>query len=95
MFNLRFKYTVLSSWHMVLHAVPKANRMIAEKEKHSLEERFAYAQWIMDYMRRRARTRTKVFGKENIPTDSNYIMYPNHQGRYDALGILLAVDKRC
>ena len=95
MFNLRFKYTVLSSWHMVLHAVPKANRMIAEKEKHSLEERFAYARWIMDYMRRRARTRTKVFGKENIPTDSNYIMYPNHQGKYDALGILLAVDKPC
>ena len=28
MFNLRFKCTVISSWHMVLHAVPKANKMM-------------------------------------------------------------------
>ena len=27
MFNLRFKCTVISSWYMVLHAVPKANKM--------------------------------------------------------------------
>lgn len=95
MFNLRFKCTVISSWRMVLRAVPKANKMIANKSSHSAEERFAYAQWIIDYMRRRARTRTKVFGRENIPKDSNYIMYPNHQGKYDALGIILAQEKPC
>ena len=33
MFNLRFKCTVISSWHMVLHAVPKANKMIANKNR--------------------------------------------------------------
>ena len=33
MFNLRFKCTVISSWHMVLHAVPKANKMIANKAR--------------------------------------------------------------
>ena len=35
----------------------------------------------------------RVYGRENIPTDSNYIMYPNHQGKYDALGIILAQEK--
>ena len=95
MFNLRFKCTVISSWRMVLHAVPKANKMIANKSRYSEKERFAYAKWIINYMRKRARTRTKVYGRENIPTDSNYIMYPNHQGKYDALGIILAQDKPC
>lgn len=97
MFNLRFKCTVISSWYMVLHAVPKANKMIANKSSHSAEERFVYAKWIINYMRKHARTRTKVYGRENIPTDSNYIMYPNHQGKYDALGIILAQEKpvRC
>ena len=95
MFNLRFKCTVISSWYMVLHAVPKANKMIANKSSHSAEERFVYAKWIINYMRKHARTRTKVYGRENIPTDSNYIMYPNHQGKYDALGIILAQEKPC
>ena len=95
MFNLRFKCTVISSWHMVLHAVPKANKMIANKSRYSEKERFEYAKWIINYMRKHARTRTKVYGRENIPTDSNYIMYSNHQGKYDALGIILAQEKPC
>lgn len=51
MFNLRFKCTVISSWHMVLHAVPKANKMIANKNRYSETERFVYAKWIINYMR--------------------------------------------
>lgn len=70
MFNLRFKCTVISSWYMVLHAVPKANKMIANKSSHSAEERFVYAKWIINYMRKHARTRTKVYGRENIPTQA-------------------------
>ena len=54
MFNLRFKCTVISSWYMVLHAVPKANKMIANKSSHSAEERFVYAKWIINYMRKHA-----------------------------------------
>ena len=49
MFNLRFKCTVISSWHMVLHAVPKANKMIANKNRYSETERFVYAKWIINY----------------------------------------------
>ena len=52
MFNLRFKCTVISSWHMVLHAVPKANKMIANKNRYSETERFVYAKWIINYMRK-------------------------------------------
>ncbi len=88
-------YCYIKLAHGALCCTFKANKMIANKSRYSEKERFAYAKWIINYMRKRARTRTKVYGRENIPTDSNYIMYPNHQGKYDVLGIILAQEKPC
>ena len=31
---------------------------------------------------------TKAYGQENLPKEGGYMMYPNHQGKYDALGIV-------
>lgn len=95
MLNLRFKYVVVTSGLFVLWAVPKANKMIREKEKYSLEVRCRHAKCIMNHLRKRARTTTVVTGRENIPSDGGCIFYSNHQGKYDALGILLAIDKPC
>ena len=38
---------------------------------------------------------TKAFGTENLPQESGYIMYPNHQGKYDALGIIHTHRQPC
>lgn len=95
MLNIRFKWVVISSWKMVLNKIPRANRMIAEKEKYTVEERFDMACSIMSYLKKRAKTTTHVYGKENIPKDSNFLLIPNHQGKYDALGILLSVGQPC
>ncbi len=95
MLNLRFKYVVASSGLFVLWAVPKANKMIREKEEYSLRVRYEHAKCIMNHLRKRARTTTLVTGKENIPSEGGCIFYSNHQGKYDALGILLALDKPC
>lgn len=34
----------------------------------------------------------QVFGKENIPTDEPYMMYPNHQGKFDALAVVAGCE---
>lgn len=34
----------------------------------------------------------QVFGKENIPTDTPYMMYPNHQGKFDPMAIVASCD---
>ncbi|MBQ7636560.1 MAG: 1-acyl-sn-glycerol-3-phosphate acyltransferase, partial [Lachnospiraceae bacterium] len=39
--------------------------------------------------------KTRVFGAEKLPSEGGYIMYSNHQGKYDALGIFYAHDKPC
>lgn len=92
--NLRFKYIVASSGFFVAHNVPKANYMIKHPEKYDDEQCYRMACKIINHMRRRSRTKTNVYGKENIP-EENCILYSNHQGKYDALGILLGFGKPC
>lgn len=92
--NLRFKYVVASSGFFVAHNIPKANYMIKHPEKYDDERCYRMACRIMNHMRRRSRTKTNVYGKENIPED-NCILFSNHQGKYDALGILLGFGKPC
>ena len=39
--------------------------------------------------------RTDIYGKENLPGEGGYVMYANHQGKYDALGIISGHEKPC
>ncbi len=95
MINLRFKWVVASSLFYVMYAVPKANYMLKHKDKYTVEQRFEFACHIMNHLRKRARTTTKVYGIENIPKEDGFILYGNHQGKYDALGILLSLGRPC
>ena len=93
--NLRFDLVVASSLFYVIYAVPKANYMIKHPEKYSEQERFEFGCKIMNFMRKRSRTKTYVSGMENLPEDENYILYANHQGKYDVLGILITHEEPC
>lgn len=88
----RFYYTALSSPFFVVHMLLKYHKIEKHPEKYSEEDKYRFAQEIMTHMKKRSRTDTIVTGKENLPKDGGYIMYSNHQGKYDAIGILLAHD---
>ena len=64
-------------------------------EKYSQEVRYAYGQYVIKLMRQTGMIRTKVFGTENLPEEGGYMMYPNHQGKYDAYGIISVHEKPC
>ncbi len=70
-------------------------RKMAKDENCSLEERYKYLQSTVKFMQEKGFTRTEVFGVENLPEDGGYVMYPNHQGKYDAFGIVWVHDKPC
>lgn len=36
-----------------------------------------------------------MYGLENLPEEGGYMMYSNHQGKYDALGIISSHEKPC
>lgn len=93
MIRFRFFLTLLRCAPKAIFClVPRSNYMIAHKEKYDAQARFDYCKKILKYITRKALTITEYFGKENLP-DSNYILYSNHQGKYDAIGILQAFDK--
>lgn len=93
--NLRFIFVVASSPIFMGFTLPRANYMIAHKEKYTEQQRWKMALKIVDHLRRRAFTKTDVYGLENLPKENGYIMYSNHQGKYDALGVLLTVPHPC
>ncbi len=95
MLNLRFKWVVAMNGLYALFTIPMANHVINHKEKYSAAQRFRLAYRMINHMRRCSRTATRVYGLENIPREPSCIFYSNHQGKYDALGILLALNRPC
>ena len=46
-------------------------------------------------MNRTGKIKTVATGIENLPKEGGYIMYPNHQGKYDVLGIMYTHKSPC
>ena len=46
------------------------------------------AQVMIEHVKKRGRIETVASGMENLPTEGGYIMFANHQGKYDALGVI-------
>lgn len=78
-----------------LYMIPKMAYRAKHTEKYSEEERYAYARLAIRRMMRAGHISTKRYGVENLPVEGGYMMFPNHQGKYDALGIMFAHEKPC
>ena len=91
----RFYFVALTSPWFVVHMLYDCAKFKKYPEKYSELDRYRLAQHIMEHFKRRGRTTTKVYGLENLPKEGGYIMYSNHQGKYDALGIMLYHDEPC
>ena len=64
-------------------------------ERYTEEERYNLVKYMIRLMKVSGKIHTKAFGTENLPTEGGYIMYPNHQGKYDALGIIYTHKSPC
>lgn len=91
---LRYYFLLLRNIFRLPVKVHAMRKMIAD-EKCTDEERYEYLQDIVAIMQRTSATRTEVFGLENLPKEGGYVMYPNHQGKYDAYGIVAVHEKMC
>ena len=88
--RLRFKFGIFKTIFPVLfHYIPKAEYYLAHPEKYDKQKKFKLAQKIVHLERKATWTKNLVYGLENLPKQGGYIMYSNHQGKYDALGIVV------
>ena len=61
---------------------------LTNTEKHDRFERYAWMHRLIPKVNRRGRVKVEVHGLENIPKETGYIIFPNHQGMFDALAFL-------
>ena len=92
---LRFRFVVLSSFFKMLWMVFQAKYYHRHRDRYDEIFRYRHVQKMVTYLRKKAKTESIVTGEENLPTEGGYIMYANHQGKYDAIGILSYRDKPC
>lgn len=92
---MRFYYVAATSPLFVTRMIFTEKHMMKNLDKYDVHKRYAFARKIMKHLRDRGRVRTNYFGMENIPKDGGYIFYSNHQGKYDAIGIMMGIDEPC
>ncbi len=57
-------------------------------EKYDAVTRYAYLHKLVPIVNRRGRVIIECHGLENLPKETGYIMFPNHQGLFDALAVI-------
>ena len=92
---LRLVYVILISLPWVLFYMVKSHYVMNHMQNYSETYRYTMVRRMITIMKRNGRIKTDVYGKENLPKEGGYVMYSNHQGKYDVLGIISAHDAPC
>lgn len=92
---LRICYVVVVSLPCVVYYVCKAHYIRRHGEKFSEEKRYRMARRCISIMMYNGRIETESTGQEFLPETGGYVMYSNHQGKYDTLGIMGSHPKPC
>ena len=91
----KFIYVIIMNLFRAPYIIPKMRREADHPEKYSVEERYSLAKHVIRLMKVSGAIHTKAYGEEHLPQEGGYMMYPNHQGKYDALGIIYTHPTPC
>lgn len=92
---VRFYWLIITTLPLIIFYIVKATHYAKHPEQYDEETCFKLAVKLIDIIKKRGKITTQVFGVEDLPKDGGYVMYSNHQGRYDALGIMGAHPSPC
>ena len=81
-------YTIFMNLWRLPKILETMHRMADRPDIYSEQDGYNYVRYIVSLMQKTGCIKTKCFGTENLPSEGGYIMYPNHQGKYDAYGIV-------
>ncbi len=92
-----FRLITIVFWNLfrIPYMVITMRTMSNHPETYSELDRYRFAQQEVNYMNKAGKIITEVYGTENLPAEGGYVMFPNHQGKYDATGIIYAHDQPC
>lgn len=88
----RFIFVIISCFFLIIYYVPKMAYYAKHPEKYDETVCYRMAQVMIEHVKRRGRISTVATGVDKLPQEGGYIMFANHQGKYDALGIISVHD---
>ena len=89
----RYVYMGIRSWYRIpLWAIDIARRN-KWHEKFSFFSQYQMIRKMVLAIIRKGRVTVHVYGKENLPAQSGYILYSNHQGFFDGMALLYALEE--
>lgn len=86
-------HTILINIHRIIYYVIKARLWTRNMDSHTDEERYGMACEMVYYMNKSSGYSTIGEGMDKLPKEGGYMLYPNHQGKYDVLGIVATHQK--
>lgn len=92
---LRLIFVCAVSMPFILYYLWKAGYIERHDDKYTESDRYKIARKMIGIMKHNGFIKTNVYGTDNLPSDGGYVMYANHQGKYDSLGIIYAHDNPC
>ncbi len=92
---LRFYYVIIISLPLIIYYILLSTYYYKHNDRYDEDACYKLAQRIIKSLKRNAKIKTISYGEQHLPKEGGYIMYSNHQGRYDALGIMSVHKKPC
>ena len=91
---MRFQNVIIRNFFRILYYIPRMKYCASHPDRYSEEDCYGLAKKIVRIIQKSGHITTVAYGEENLP-EGGYVMYPNHQGKYDALGIMSTHEKPC
>ncbi len=92
---LRFYYLIIVFLPLIIYYILKANYYCSHEDRYDEYKRYSLALSIIRDVMRYGRISTVSYGEDKLPQTGGYIMYANHQGKFDALGIMDSHEQPC
>ena len=83
----RIALMVFRLLYIIPYWFPKLVHM-SKSDKYTWKEKYDFLRQITVAANRAGRVTIDAHGEENLPEKDGYILYPNHQGMFDALAIM-------
>lgn len=92
---LRLTYICIISLPFIIYYLSKVVYIEHNSSKYSEQDRYKIARHMVTIMKFNGLIHTKAYGTDKLPQKGGYVIYANHQGKYDSLGIIGAHKKPC
>ncbi len=70
----------------------RISRMGRENTAFTEQECYGYIRRIVEKVNATGRVTVQVYGRENVPAQDGFVMFPNHQGLFDVLALIEASE---